>query len=105
MINQLEFYSTRYEKVEIILGDFNIEAEKKVKKDSLSEHTFYNMIKQNTCFKGDGGLWIDLLVKNSKFWFMKTNSFETGLSDHHHMIYTSLKKKSWKVWTKEINIP
>ena len=30
----LEFYSTRYEKV-IILGDFNIEAENKVKKDFL----------------------------------------------------------------------
>ena len=48
------------------------------------------MIKQNTCFKGDGGLWIDLLVTNSKFSFMKTNSFETALSDHYHMIYTSL---------------
>ena len=30
--NLLEFYSTRYEKV-IILGDFNKEAENKVKKD------------------------------------------------------------------------
>ena len=24
---------------------------------------------------------------------MKTNSFKTGLSDHHHMIYTILKTK------------
>ena len=24
---------------------------------------------------------------------MKTNSFETGLSDHHHMLYTILKTK------------
>ena len=24
---------------------------------------------------------------------MKTNSFETGLSDHHHMIYTILKTR------------
>ena len=86
----LEFYSTRYEKV-IILGDFNIEAENKVKKDFLQDHTFYNMMKQNTCFKGDGGSCIDLLITNSKFSFMKTNSFETGLSDHHHMIYTILK--------------
>ena len=62
---------------------------------------FYNMIKQNTCFKGDGGLWIDLLVTNSKFWFMKTNSFETGLSDHHHMTYTSLKKKVEKFERKK----
>ena len=44
------------------------------------------MIKQNICFKGDGGSYIDLLIINSKFSFMKANSFETGLSDHHHMI-------------------
>ena len=41
-------------------------------KDFLQEHTFYNMMKQNACFKGDGGLSIDLLIINSKFSFMKT---------------------------------
>ena len=83
---------TWYEKV-IVLGDFNIEAENKAMKDFLQEHTFYNMMKQNTCFKGDRGSCIDLLITNSKFSFMKTNSFETGLSDHNHMIYTILKTK------------
>ena len=48
-------------------------------------------MKQNTCFKGDGGSYIDLLITNSKFSFMKSNSFEIGLSDHHGMIYTILK--------------
>ena len=52
LTNLLEFYSTRYEKV-IVLGDFNIEAENKVMKDFLQEHRFYNMMKQNTCFKGE----------------------------------------------------
>ena len=56
----------------------------------------------HTCFKDDGGSRIDLLIINSKFSFMKTNSFGTGLSDHHHMIYTILKTKFEK---KEINIP
>ena len=49
LTNLLELYSTRYKKV-IVLGDFNIEAENKVMKDFLQEHTFYNMMKQNTCF-------------------------------------------------------
>ena len=102
MTNLLEFYSTRYEKV-IILGDFNIEAENKVMKDFLQEHTFYNMMKQNTCFKGDRGSCIDLLITNSKFSFMKTNSFETGLSDHHHhMIYTILNTKFEKFEPKKL---
>ena len=92
LTNLFEFYSTRYEKV-ILLGDFNIEAENKAMKDFLQEHTFYNMMKPNTCFKGDGGSCIDLLITNSKFSFMKTNSFESGLSDHHHIIYTILKTK------------
>ena len=51
------------------------------------------MMKHNTPFKGDGGLRIDLLVTNSKLSFIKTNCFETDLSDHHHMIYS---KQNWK---------
>ena len=101
LTNLLEFYSTQYEKV-IVFGDFNIKAKIKVMKDFLQEHTFYNMIKQNTFFKGDGCLCIDLLIINSKFSFMKTNSFETGLSDHHHMIYTILKTKFEKFESKKL---
>ena len=68
LINLSEYYSTRYEQV-VILGDFNIEAENEVMKDFLQEHTFYNMMKQNICFKSDGGSCIDLLITNSKFSF------------------------------------
>ena len=46
-------------------------------KSFLQEHTFYNIMEQNTSFKGDE--------------VMKANSFENGLSNHHHMIYTILK--------------
>ena len=59
------------------------------------------MMKQNTCFKGDEGLGVDLLITYSKFSFMKTNSFETGLSDHHYMIYTFLKTKFQKFEPKK----
>ena len=48
-------------------------------------------MKQNACCKGDGGLFIDLLVTKLKFSFMKTNSFETGFSNHHYLIYTILE--------------
>ena len=76
----------------IILGDFKIEVENKVMKSFLQEHTFYNIMKQNTCFKGDGGSCIDLLITNSKFSFMKANSFETRLSDHHTILKTKFEK-------------
>ena len=91
LINLLELYSTRYEKV-IVLGDFNIEAENKVMEDLLREHTFYNMMKQNTCFKGGRDLCIDLLITNWKFSFMKTNFFKTGSGNHQNDIYYSQNK-------------
>ena len=48
------------------------------------------MIKNNTCFKGEGSC-IDLIVTNRKFLFKNYTSFETGLSDHHHLIYSMLE--------------
>ena len=61
-------------------------------KDFLQKHTFYNMMKQNIYFKGDGGLCTDLQFTYLTFSFVKTNSLETGLSDQL-MIYTILKTK------------
>ena len=55
-----------------------MEAENKAMKDFLQEDTFYNMMKQNTFFKGDGGLNIDLLIKTSKLLLIKTNYFENS---------------------------
>ena len=56
------------------------------------------MIKQNTCSgsKGDEGLCIDLLITKSKFLFLETNSFETGLSDHMIILF-------WKQNLKSLN--
>ena len=83
------------------LGDFKIEVENKVLKSFLQEHTFYNMMKQNTYFEGDRGSCIDLLIANSRFSFMKANSFKTGLSDHYHMIHTIFKTKFEKFKPKK----
>ena len=57
---------------------FNIEAENKVMKDFC----------------------IDLLITNSKFSFLKTNPFETGLSDH--MIFPIHKTKFEKFEPKKL---
>ena len=34
---------------------------------------------------------IDLILTNRKYCFKHTSTFETGLSDHHHLIYSILK--------------
>ena len=55
-------------------------------------HSFnlYNLIKSNTCFKRSGSC-INLVLTNKKYCFKHTSTFETGLRDHHHLIYSILK--------------
>eukprot|EP00794_Sanderia_malayensis_P018339 gene18339-20183_t len=69
----------------------------------LSEdHNLHNLIKSATCFKSSKGRCIDLILTNRKHSFMHSKSFETGFSDHHHMIYTILKSTFEKVYPTKI---
>ena len=61
----------------------------------LNEHDLINLIQNNTCFKG-GSSCTDLILTNRKLSFKNSTSFETGLSDHVHLIYSMLKKKFHK---------
>ena len=62
----------------------------------------YSMIKTPTCFKSPSGRCIDLFLTNRKHSFQNSQSFETGFSDHHHMIYTVLKTTFVKVPPKVV---
>ena len=74
----------------LIMGDFNMEPSGPPIKAFLNSSNLYNLIKSNTCFKGKGSC-IDLFLTNRKYSFKCSDSYETGISDHHHMIYTMLK--------------
>ena len=74
----------------LIMGDFNIERIDPSLKTFLNSNNLYNLIKSNTCFKGKGS-YIDLILTNRKYSFKFSGSYETGISDCHHMIYTMLK--------------
>ena len=60
----------------VIIGDF-----------ITHSNGLYNLIKGHVYFKGKGSL-IDLILTNRNFSFKITQLFETGLSDHHHLVYT-----------------
>ena len=49
-----------------------------------------NLIKTSICFKGKGSC-IDLILTNRKYCFKHSPTFETGLSDHHHLVYSMSK--------------
>ena len=78
-----------------MLGDFNMDASHTQLSTCMERYNYYNLIKGNTCFKGDASC-IDLILTNGKYCFKITSSFETGISDHHHLIYSMLKTKSEK---------
>ena len=67
----------------------------------MEHYNYCNLIKNNTCFKGDGSC-IDLILTNRKYCFKNTSSFETGISDHHHLIYSILKITFEKEESKKV---
>ena len=85
----IDHFSSIYDNY-IIIGDFNIEPNDSVLETFMQSHNLFNLIKSDTCFKGRGSC-IDLILTNRKFCFKNSSTFETGLSDHHHLIYSMLK--------------
>ena len=80
----IDYFSVSYDN-HVIIGDFNLEPLTGLLKHFMNSNVLHNLIKVNTCFKGKG-TWIDLILTNRKYSFKNTHNFETGLSDHHHMI-------------------
>ena len=89
----VDHYSSIYEN-HIILGDFNLEPDSPVLISFMQSLNLFNIIKSNKCFKGHGTC-IDLILTNKH-----SSTFETGLSDHHHLIYSMLKATFKKDETK-----
>ena len=52
-------------------------------------YNLINLIKTISRLKGTGSC-NDLLLANQKYLFKTTNAFETGLNDHHLLIYSML---------------
>ena len=84
------------------MGDFNLESGNTILTNFLDSNNLTNLIKTNTCFKGKGSS-IDLVLTNRKYSFKNTSSYETGLSDHHHMIYTMFKSSFVNIEPKQLN--
>ena len=87
--DMLDFYSQGYDN-KVILGDFNSEPSNPSIASFMNNQNLFNLVKSNTCFKGEGSC-IDLILTNRKYYFKNTCSFETGLSDHHYLMYSIMK--------------
>ena len=85
----VDHYSNIYDN-HIILGDFNLEPDSPILISFMQSLNLINIIKSSTCFKRHRTC-IDLILTNRKYCFKHSSNFETGLSDHHHLIYSMLK--------------
>ena len=85
----VDLYSQDYGN-KVILGDFNLETSNPGIALFMNNPNLFNLVKSNTCFKGQG-FCIDLILTTQKYSFKNTCPFETGISDHHHLIYSVMK--------------
>ena len=82
------------------MGDFNAISLTPVLKNFIETHSLYCHIRQPTCWKSSEGRCIDLILSNCKHSFQHTGVAETGLSDHHGLMFTMLKIKFQKLAPK-----
>ena len=85
----VDFYSKKYEKI-IIMGDFNSEPSDEPIETFCDGYDLYNLVKENTCFKGPPKCY-DLILTNCKYNFQNTIVVTSGFSDFHKMTVTVLK--------------
>ena len=97
----IDHFATKYDN-HLNIADFNKEPNNRMFKSFLYSNNLTNLIKTNICFNGKGSS-IDLILTNRKYSFKYTLSYETGLSDHHHMIYTMLKSSLINIEPKLLN--
>ena len=59
--------------------------------DFMNSCNLENIVKKPTCFKSDRPTCIDLILTSDTTRLKNTTTIETGLSDFHVMIATTLK--------------
>ena len=75
------------------MGDFNTNEGNTAMETFLSQHKYKNIIKSKTGYKSQEGSCINLIITSRHRLHQFPHVFETGISDHHIMVYTTLK--SW----------
>ena len=87
----------------IVIGDFNMKEDDPYLAQFRKCHNLYNLIKDPTCFKSlTNPSAIDHIFTNQKHSFTNSCTIETGLSDHHKMIFTCMKSTYSKIPPKVI---
>ena len=86
----------------LIFGDFNMDQSNTTLSLFVENNGSHSMIKSPTCFtSATNPRCFDLTLTNMKDSFFGTQTFETGFSNCHHIVYTILKTQyTWPPPTK-----
>ena len=68
------------------IGDFNLSVDNSHLEAFTQAYDFSSFIKKQTCYQSNTPSCIDLILTNRKSLFKLSNTFETGLSDHHKLV-------------------
>ena len=80
----LSFYSSTYDNF-LLLCDFNISRDDERLKEYCNSFSFGHL-KTPTCYMGTNPSFIDHVITNMTFLFMKSCTVETGMSDYYKLI-------------------
>ena len=68
-----------------------MQSKSQILKNFLEDNSCVNLIKSNTRFKSTPGSCMDLILTNKPKNFQNSGVMETGVSDHHALIFSFLK--------------
>ena len=86
----LNNYLSKYEYI-ILLGDFNLTTSNKYLADFMTLFNLESLINTPTCFQSEKPRCINLILTNKKSLLKNPKTFKIGISDHHHLVLTSLR--------------
>ena len=91
----IDYYSPKHENL-ILIGDFNLSIENQHLDALIQAYDLNNLINKPTCFQSHTPTCIDLILTNEKDLSKFSNTFETGILDHHKLVSTILKSGNFK---------
>ena len=96
MFSIMAYYWWTYENI-LTIGDFNLSVDNSYLEDFTQGYDLGSLIKKPTCYQSSTPSCIDLILSNRESLFKWSNTFETGLSDHHKLVCTVLKSGGFEV--------
>ena len=68
------------------MGDFNLSTENQHLDALIQAYNLNNLINKPTCFQSNKPTCTDMIATNKKNLFKLSNTFDTGISDHHKLV-------------------